>query len=250
MKAIIIAAGEGSRMGKLTQNIPKPLVMVNGKSIIDRQLSILKQNGILDIIIITGPHHKKFNFEKIRYIRDENFLEHDQLGSLISAKKEIDGDVIILFADIIFENTVLAKILESKSDISIAVDMNWESAYALRSDNSFDEADKVRFEQGNVSRIFKTMTEEDEKSEIGEFIGLMKLSKNGSKQLVNCYERIQHVHKGKFHDALSLEKAKLVDLLQELIENEIKIDAIPITGKWCEIDTEEDLELAQKKFVG
>ena len=62
MKAIIIAAGEGSRMGKLTQNIPKPLVMVNGKSIIERQLSILKQNGILDIIIITGPHHKKFNF--------------------------------------------------------------------------------------------------------------------------------------------------------------------------------------------
>ena len=111
MKAIIIAAGEGSRMGKLTQNIPKPLVTVNGKSIIERQLSILKQNSILDIIIITGPHHEKFNFEKIRYVRDENFLEHDHLGSMICAKKEIDGDVLILFADIVFENTVLAKIL-------------------------------------------------------------------------------------------------------------------------------------------
>ena len=249
MKAIIIAAGEGSRMGKLTQNIPKPLIMINGKSIIERQLSILKQNGILDIIIITGPHHEKFNFKKIKYIRDDNFLEHDQLGSLISAKKEIDGDVIILFADIIFENIVLAKILESKSDISIAVDMNWERTYASRPNSSFDDADKVRFEEGNLSRIFKTMTEEDKKFEIGEFIGLMKLSKNGSKQLVDCYEKIQDIHKGKFHDALSLKKAKLVDLLQELIENKIKIDAIPITGKWCEIDTEEDLEIA-KKFVG
>ena len=155
MKAIVIAAGEGSRMGKLTQNIPKPLVKINGKSIIERQLSILKQNDILDIIIIMGPHHEKFNFEKIRYVRDENFLEHDQLGSLISAKKEIDGDVIILFADIIFENTVLAKILESKSDISIAVDMNWERTYTSRPNSSFDEADKVRFEQGHVSKIFK-----------------------------------------------------------------------------------------------
>ena len=246
MKAIIIAAGEGSRMNKLTQNIPKPLVMVNGKSIIERQLSILKQNGILDITIITGPHHEKFNFEKIRYIRDENFLEHDQLGSLISAKKEINGDVILLFADIVFENIVLAKILESKSDISIAVDMNWERTYASRPDNSFDDADKVRFERGNLSRIFKTMTEEDKKFEIGEFIGLMKLSKNGSKQLVDCYAKTQNIHKGKFHDALSLKKAKLVDLLQELIENKIKIDAIPITGKWCEIDTEEDLEIAKK----
>ena len=250
MKAIVIAAGEGSRMGKLTQNIPKPLVNVNGKSIIERQLSILKQNGILDIIIITGPHHEKFNFEKIRYVRDENFLEHDQLGSLMSAKKEIDGDIIILFADIIFEDIILAKILESKSDISIAVDMDLERIHVSRTDNSFDEADKVRFEKGSVSRIFKTSTEEDKKFEIGEFIGLMKLSKNGSKQLVGCYEKIQNVHKGKFHDALSLQKAKLVDLLQELIENKIKIDAIPITGEWCEIDTEEDLETAKKKFVG
>jgi len=249
MKAIIIAAGEGSRMGKLTQNIPKPFVNVNGKSIIERQLSILKQNGILDIIIITGPHHEKFNFEKIRYVRDENFLEHDQLGSLISAKKEIDGDVIILFADIIFENTVLAKILESKSDISIAVDMNWERTYTSRPNSSFDEADKVRFEQGNVSKIFKTMTEEDKKFEIGEFIGLMKLSKNGSKQLVDCYEKIQNIHKGKFHDALSLEKAKLVDVLQELIDSKIEIHPITISGKWCEIDTEGDLARARKIFL-
>ena len=250
MKAILLAAGEGSRMGKLTQNIPKPLVKVNGKSIIERQLSILKQNKILDVIIITGPHNEKFNFEKIRYIRDENFLEHDQLGSLMSAKKEIDGDVIILFADIIFEEIILSKILESKSDISIAVDMNWARTYTSKPDGSFDKADKVRFEQENVSRIFKTMTEADKKFEIGEFIGLIKLSKNGSKQLVECYEKIQNVHKGKFHDAISLEKAKLVDILQELIENKIRIDAIPITGEWCEIDTEEDLEIAKKKFVG
>ena len=249
MKAIVIAAGEGSRMGKLTKNIPKPLVLINGKSIIERQLSILKQNGILDIIIITGPHHEKFNFEKIRYVRDENFLEHDQLGSLVSVKKEIDGDVLILFADIIFENTVLTKILESKSDISIAVDMNWARTYTSKPAGSFDEADKVRFEQGNVSRIFKTMTKEDKKFEIGEFIGLMKLSKNGSKQLVECYEKIQSVHKGRFHDALSLEKAKLVDILQELIENKIKIDGISIAGKWFEIDTEQDLEIAKKIFV-
>ena len=245
MKAILLAAGEGSRMGKLTQNIPKPLVKVNGKSIIERQLSILKQNEILDVIVITGPHNEKFNFKKIRYIHDENFREHDQLGSLMSAKKEIDSDIIILFADIIFDDTILSKILESKSDISIAVDMDWERVYTSRTDNSFDAADKVRFEQGNVSRIFKNMTEEDKKFEIGEFIGLMKLSKNGSKQLVDCYEKI-HTYEGKFHDAQSMEKAKLIDLLQELIENKIKIDAIPITGKWYEIDTEQDLEIAKK----
>ena len=63
MKAIILAAGDGSRMGKLTQNNPKPLLDINGKSIIERQLSILKQNKILDVIIITGSHNEKFIFK-------------------------------------------------------------------------------------------------------------------------------------------------------------------------------------------
>ena len=126
--------------------------------------------------------------------------------------------------------------------------MDWERTYASRTDNPFDEADKVRFEKGNVSRIFKTMTEEDQKFEIGEFIGLIKLSKKGSKQLVDCYEKIR-AHKGKFHDAQSIEKAKIIDLLQELIENKIRVDIVPIIGKWCEIDTEQDLEFAKKKFV-
>ena len=103
MKAIILAAGEGSRMGKLTQNIPKPLVTINGKSIIERQLSILKQNEILDVIIITGPHNEKFNFKKIRYIHDEigyNFrltniqaalgvAQLEQLPAILKRKKEI-----------------------------------------------------------------------------------------------------------------------------------------------------------------
>ena len=182
MKAIIIAAGEGSRMGKLTKNIPKPLIGVNGKSIIERQLSILRQNKILDIIIITGQHNEKFTFKKIKYVHDENFRKHDQLGSLMEAKKEIRGEIIILFADIIFDNSILTEILESKSDISIAVDMNWEKTYSSRTNNSFDEADKVKFEQKNVVKIFKIMTEENKKCKIGEFIGLMKLSKKGSKQ--------------------------------------------------------------------
>ena len=89
MKAIIIAAGEGSRMGKLTQNIPKPLVMVNGKSIIERQLSILKQNKILDVIIVSGSYNEKFNFKNVVYVNDLEHKKHDTLGSLITARDKI-----------------------------------------------------------------------------------------------------------------------------------------------------------------
>ena len=129
MKAIFIAAGEGSRMGSLTQNLPKPLVDLNGKSIIERQLLLLKKNKISNVVIITGPHYEKFCFERIKYVNDKNFQKHDQLGSLMCAKGNIDDEVLILFADIGFEESILKKILESKSDITIAVDVNWKKSY-------------------------------------------------------------------------------------------------------------------------
>jgi NDP-sugar pyrophosphorylase family protein len=59
---------------------------------------------------------------------------------------------------------------------------------------------------------------------------------------------LERSHEGKFHDANSLEKAKLVDILQELIDSKIEISPITISGKWCEIDTPKDLERAKEIF--
>ena len=75
MKAIIIAAGDGSRLGNLTKDLPKPLVDVNGKSIIERQISTFKKNGIDEIIVIIGPNKDKFQLNDVEYIFDKNFHE-------------------------------------------------------------------------------------------------------------------------------------------------------------------------------
>ena len=248
MKAILIAAGEGSRMGALTKNLPKPLVDVNGSSIIERQLALLRKNSILDIVIITGPYSEKFDFANVNYVNDKNFKEHDQLGSLMCAKDNLDDDVIILFADIIFEESILEQILESKHDVTIAVDMNWKELYRNRKNNSFSDADKVIIENGEATRIFKKMKENDKNFTIGEFIGLMKLSQNGAKQFKEEYEKLEFSHSGTFHDAETLQTAKLIDILQDLIEKQIKVNTISITGKWCEIDTTEDLSVAKRLF--
>ena len=248
MKAILIAAGEGSRMGALTQNLPKPLVDVNGSSIIERQLALLRKNSILDIVIVTGPHSEKFDFSDVNYVNDKNFKEHDQLGSLMCAKDSLADDVIILFTDIIFEESILEQILESKYDVTIAVDMNWEELYRNRKNNSFNDADKVIIENGEASRIFKKMKENDKNFIMGEFIGLMKLSQNGARQFREEYEKLEFSHSGNFHDAESLQTAKLIDILQDLIEKQIKVNVVSITGKWCEIDTAEDLSVAKRLF--
>ena len=248
MKAIIIAAGIGSRLGNLTKDLPKPLVNVNGKSIIERQISLLRKNNVNDIVITTGYKKEKFTFKNIEYVHNPNFREQEQTGSLMVARSKIVGDVLIMFGDILFDEIILQQILDSKGDIVIAVDKNWEKSYEERHDNPKSEADKVLIKDDKVIQISAKNIEVNDDNDVGELLGLIKLSMKGSKILIDQYEKLENSHIGKFHDAVSFKKAKFVDMLQELLSSGIIITPVSIKGKWCEIDTKHDLEIAKKMF--
>ena len=106
MKVVIISAGSASRLEKLIKDKPKGLLDINGKTLIDRQISLLRKNGINNVIIITG-HHKNFGIENVSYINDEHYEQHDVLGSLMAAKNEINGRILTSYSDILFEETIL-----------------------------------------------------------------------------------------------------------------------------------------------
>jgi len=248
MKAIFIAAGEGSRLGNLTKDLPKPLVDVNSKSIIERQISLLRKNNVNDIVVVTGYKKEKFTFKNIEYVHNPNFREQEQTGSLMAARSKIAGDVLIMFGDILFEEIILQQILNSKGDIVIAVDENWEKSYEERHDNPKSEADKVLIKDDKVIQISAKNIEVNDDNDVGELLGLIKLSMKGSKILIDQYEKLENSHIGKFHDAVSFKKAKFVDMLQELLSLGTMITPVSIKGKWCEIDTKHDLEIAKKMF--
>ena len=248
MKAIILAAGEGSRMGKLTQNIPKPLVMVNGKSIIERQLSILKQNKILDVIIVTGSHNEKFNFKNVVYVNDLDHKKHDTLGSLMTARDYMNDEIIITYADQIFDEKIMESINNFSGDIGIAVDLDWEKNYVNRDQHPKSEAENVLINGNEILELRKNISECKENEKIGECLGLMKFSRKASKVFLDKYSELEISHQGKFHNAPSLEKALISDMIQELIDSEINVEPIYVSGKWCEIDTPQDLQIARKLF--
>ena len=112
MNAIIIAAGSGKRISNDAKNMPKSMVEVNGKPIIEHQISVLNKAGINQIYVITGPHSEKFNIKNVKYVRDEKYENHDILGSLMEAKKYFEKNTLILYSDIIFELKIIEDILK------------------------------------------------------------------------------------------------------------------------------------------
>ena len=249
MRAIILAAGSGLRLGQHTKDIPKALLDLNGKSILERQISLLREHGVNEIFVVTGYQREKHVLKDIEYVFNPRYSETEQLASMMVARTKIFDDVLVIFGDIVFDSQILQQILASNDNIAIAVDFDWEKSYTERPDNPKSLADKVLIDQKKILQISAKITSSDMKNQqIGEFLGIIKLSRKGSKIMVEKYEELESSHRGKFHDADSLEKAKLVDILQELIDSKIEIYSISITGKWCEIDTPKDLERARKIF--
>ena len=250
MRAIILAAGSGLRLGQHTKDVPKALLDLNGKSILERQISLLREHGVNEIFVVIGYKREKHILKDIEYIFNPRYSETEQLASMMVARTKIFDDVLIIFGDIIFDSQILQQILASNDDIAIAIDLDWKKSYNERPDNPKSLADKVLINQKKIVRISaKEISSDIENQVVGEFLGVIKLSANGSRIIIKKYEELEKSYVGKFHDADSFEKAKLVDILQELIDSKIEIYPITITGKWCEIDTPEDLERARKIFM-
>ena len=248
MKIIIIAAGSSTRLRKETLDVHKGLLKINDKSIIEMQLDLFKKNQLSDIIIIVGPNKENFKLKNVNYVLDDDFQNHDVLGSLMACKSIIDDEVLTSYSDIIFDENILHSMLDFKGDIGIAVDLDWEKNYANRIQHPKSEADNVLLENNKILKIKKNIKESKSTQKLGEFIGLMKLSKNGAKIFVEKYEHLLKSHKGKFQNAPSLKKAYLTDMIQELIDSGFLVKPIIINGKWHEIDTPEDLQTVRKNL--
>ena len=249
MRAIILAAGYGLRLNQHTKDIPKALLDLNGKSILERQISLLREHGVNEIFVVTGYKREKHILKDIEYIFNPRYSETEQLASMMVARTKIFDDVLIIFGDIVFDGQILQQILASNDDIAMAIDLNWEKSYNDGLCNSHPLDEPVLINQKKVLRIsYKQTDTMIENQTVGEFLGVIKLSANGSRTIIKKYEELEKSHVGRFHDANSLEKAKLADILQELIDSKIEISFIPVNGKWCEIDTPKDLESARKNF--
>ena len=247
MNAIIIAGGKSTRIRPLSNEIPKTMIEVYGKSILERQIEVFQRCGISDITAVTGYHSEKINLPNINCIKNEEYKTTNVNEGLFCAKAKLNDSVIITYGDIIFEYEVLEQILNFKGDIGVVIDLDWEKQYTGKFGRPISEADNVIMNKKQILKISKNLTKKDDLI-LAESIGIFKLSKSGAKILLDRYNHLKKSHKGKFHSASSFKDAFFMDMIQELIDTNVIIEPIPINGRWCEIDTQLDLERAKEIF--
>ncbi|UCG46737.1 MAG: methyltransferase domain-containing protein [Phycisphaerales bacterium] len=251
MKAIILAAGEGSRLGKICEGLPKCLIKIEDNTLLEIQINTLHACGIDDISVVRGYAGESISIPGLNYYDNPDYAGTNMLYSLFCARREMATDVLILYADILYEEQVVRRIIESSHDIAVGVMVNWKEAIQQRNKVALEELEMVYFDSENrIEEIGKKRTEEYETQ--GQFMGIIKCSRRGVESLKSNYDRLTEFYSGKpFGQAQALEKAWLTDLFQEMTELGVPLHCVIIERGWMEIDTPEDYEraLTDTQFV-
>jgi len=248
MKAIIIGAGRGNRLMPLTDGLPKCMLEIGSKTVLDSMLEALRVSGMDDVVFIGGYQIEKIKNEYpyLKFCHNTDWQNNNILTSLFYAEEEMDGAFLASYSDIIYRRDVVERLLQSKADITLVVDTDWRRRYCGRLLHPESQAEKVIVKDDKVVQIGKHLNSDEA---YGEFIGLAKFSKRGAEILKTTYDEVVDKYQDQsFHQAASIQKAYLTDMIQELIDRGHAIHKVDINGDWIEIDTEEDFERAIKEF--
>jgi choline kinase len=194
MKAIILSAGQGSRLGHLVDGRPKCLIDFNGRTLLDRQLDTLAANGVQEAVVVTGFHDelvdaaiaRRGGGPAVRTVFNPFFKVADNTGSLFMAREELAGDCLVWNGDTLVSNALMAKVVGNRARSGICVTID-------RKDDGYDDDDmKVVEDGGKLKAIGKRISE----GVNAESIGLLAFRAGGAEQFRAAIEAAMRTPEG------------------------------------------------------
>ena len=239
MKAIILSAGQGSRLGHLTDDRPKCLIEFNGRSLLDRQLDTLDANGVREAVVVTGFHDELVNAAverrkaggqgpNVRTVFNPFYKVADNLGSLFLVRDELDGECLVWNGDTLVSRALMAKVVGNKGREGICVTIDRKPSY------DEDDMKVVREEDsGRLRAIGKRIGE----GVNAESIGLLAFRGDGGPRFRDAIEREMRTPEG-----TTVWYLRVIHYLAQ----DSDVWTLDISGEeWGEVDFPEDVESAE-----
>jgi len=246
MRAIILAAGQGSRLRPLTDELPKCLVEVAGAPILEHQIATLRACGIEDLHIVTGFQHERINYPQLTRHLNADFATTNMVASLFCAAELFDGstDIVITYGDIVYEPRVLQALLACDGPLCLAIDRQWRRYWQARMEDPLADAETLRLDDnGRIREVGKRPSSYDDIE--GQYIGLIKVSASHARQFVEMW---QSMDQRAIYDGQTFATMYMTSFLQHLIDAGWAAHAVPIDNGWLEIDAPSDLAVAADGF--
>jgi len=236
MKAVILAAGRGSRMGDLTEERPKCLVEFRGKSLIEWQLSALRQAGIEEICIVTGYKRELLSSLSLVEFHNPRWFETNMVFSLAQAHEWLASDeCVISYSDIFYTKDSIERLKTAKSDLAITYDPNWFDLWSRRFENPLDDAESFLQKNGKLIEIGKKTKNLEEVQ--GQYMGLLKFTPEGWLNIKSYLEEI----------SLEMDMLDMTSLLSTILDRKGFVQTIEISEEWHEFDSLNDVKSVREK---
>lgn len=235
MKAVILAAGLGSRLRPITNDVPKCMVPVNGIRIIDKQIDNLIKTGVKEVYVVSGYKHEvlyshlKKHYPFVKIVANPRYDQTNNMYSLFLTSEYLkEQEFLLMNSDVYYDDNIIAGMLEGNDCSKIACDCT----------QYLEESMKITFDGDKINHISKKITEEDY---YAVSIDVYRISSADSKVLFAEVE-----------DSIIIRKDEnsWTEVALDKIFDKCNFTPYMINGRWYEIDNYDDLALAEKIFTG
>ena len=245
MKAIILAAGRGSRMKEKTEVLPKCLTELYGKTLLEYQINSLKSSGIEEIGIVTGYRAEeiKKRVPTLKFFHNAEWSETNMVSSLLKAEEWLLSDTcIVSYSDIVYTSKAVEILKNVSADISITYYTKFLELWEQRFENPLEDLETFKIND-NFDLIEIGQRTNNLNDIKGQYMGLLKFTPEG-------WKKIKNLLAGNL--PRPVEKMDMTSLLSHALKNNLKIKTVPYENLWLEVDNQNDLMLyeswGEKKF--
>jgi len=237
MKAIILAAGRGSRMDKMTEDKPKCLVEYKGKPLLIWQTEALEEAGITEIGVVRGYNKHKVETKYGVYFDNENWSTTNSVMSLYTSDEWLSKyECVVSYSDIVYSSEAVKKTVNLESGIAIPYTTNWLKLWSMRFENPL--ADLEHFQIDAAGRLTKIGGRPNSLNEImGQYMGILKIKPNGWEIMKSYIHKLTEQERNKID---------MTSLLVKMLEGGEEIMTVETDCFWIEIDSSEDLMTYEK----
>jgi choline kinase len=240
-RAVILAAGLGSRLRPITDDKPKCMAPLAGRTLLDRQLEKLRSRGVADVSVVVGHGEAAVSDASISKIHNPRYAETNMVASLFCAEALLDGqrDLLMIYGDVVFEGRVLDALLATPGEVVVAADRQWRRYWSARMDDPLSDAETFRLDANG--RVIELGKKPRDYSQIeAQYTGLVRFSAASHGRMRTLYRSLDPALS---YDGRNVDNMFMTSFLQIMIDRNFDVRPAFIENGWLEIDTVSDIEL-------